>query len=222
MTLTVSAPGKAFLIGEYAVLEGAPAYVTAVDVRAVAHDASDDRPAASSAVVSCAHARTAAFLRGPRGRDRLCTAVRTGGFTLGHRKLGLGSSAAVAAAVVGYHLAAAGLELADDETRTHALALAQAAHAESQGGTGSGADVATAVHGATIRFVDRQVDAVTLPGWLSLGFVDAGAPAVTSSFVCRRCVRRRPMPRRATARACRCCARPRPDSPRRLRPEAAV
>ena len=183
MTLTVSAPGKAFLIGEYAVLEGAPAYVTAVDVRAVAHDASDDRPAASSAVVNCAHARTAAFLEARGAVIGSAPAVETGGFTLGHRKLGLGSSAAVAAAVVGYHLAAAGLELADDETRAHALALAQAAHAESQGGTGSGADVATAVHGATIRFVDRKVDAVTLPGWLALGFVDAGAPAVTSSFV---------------------------------------
>jgi hypothetical protein len=44
----VSAPGKAFLIGEYAVLEGVPALVTAVEVRAVAHDCDrPDRPAPS-------------------------------------------------------------------------------------------------------------------------------------------------------------------------------
>ncbi len=183
MTLSVSAPGKAFLIGEYAVLEGAPAYVTAVDVRAVAHDATAERPAASSAVVHCAHARVAQFLEGRGVAPGESPAVETGGFTLGPRKLGLGSSAAVAAAVVGYHLARSGLDVSSPEVRTQALALAHAAHSEAQGGNGSGADVATAVHGGTIRFVDRKVEPIALPGWLALGFVDAGAPAATSSFV---------------------------------------
>ena len=44
----VSAPGKAFLIGEYAVLEGVPALITAVDVRAVAHDSRDPERCAPS------------------------------------------------------------------------------------------------------------------------------------------------------------------------------
>src|SRR5690606_7379988 len=108
-TLAVSAPGKAFLIGEYAVLEGVPALVTAIDVRAIAH-APADAPPAVSAVVSCAHARVADYLRG-RGVEAIDVApvVETGGFTMGQRKLGLGSSAAVTAAVIGYHLVNAGL-----------------------------------------------------------------------------------------------------------------
>ncbi|HWB77938.1 MAG TPA: hypothetical protein VG755_23400, partial [Nannocystaceae bacterium] len=183
MSVPVSAPGKAFLIGEYAVLEGAPAIVTAVDVRAVAHAPSHDRPAASSAVVHCAHARVAAFLEGRGEQVGETPAIETGGFTLGQRKLGLGSSAAVAAAVVGHHLAGSGLDPKDPEVRQHALAIAQAAHSEAQGGTGSGADVATAVLGGTIRFVERRADPIALPSWLAIGFVDAGAPALTSSFV---------------------------------------
>jgi degradative hydroxymethylglutaryl-CoA reductase len=183
MTTAVSAPGKAFLIGEYAVLEGAAAIVTAVDVRAVAHTPSNERPSASSAVVRCAHARVTAFLESSGSAIGDAPAVETGGFTLGQRKLGLGSSAAVAAAVVGYHLAESGLDPRSEEVRQHALAIAQAAHAEAQGGTGSGADVATAVLGGTIRFANRSASAIAAPAWLALGFVDAGAPAVTSSFV---------------------------------------
>lgn len=183
MSIAVSAPGKAFLIGEYAVLEGAPAIVTALDVRAVAHAATADRPAQDTAVVRCAHARAAAFLEARGATVGAMPVVDTGGFTMGHRKLGLGSSAAVTAAVVGYHLAAAGLEPTDAHVRADALALAHAAHAEAQGGGGSGADVATAVMGGMIRFVDGAPSQLAAPSWLALGFVDAGAPAVTSSFV---------------------------------------
>ncbi len=183
MSAVVSAPGKAFLIGEYAVLEGAAAIVTAASVRAVAHTASPERPGADTAVVRCAHARAAAFLEARGAGVGEAPAVETGGFTLGQRKLGLGSSAAVVAAVVGYHLAEGGLDPAAPEVREHALALAQAAHAEAQGGGGSGADVATAVLGGTIRFVERRAEPITLPPWITLGFVDAGAPAVTRSFV---------------------------------------
>jgi degradative hydroxymethylglutaryl-CoA reductase len=182
-TTAVSAPGKAFLIGEYAVLEGAAAIVTAVDVRAVAHTPSADRPSANSAVVHCAHARTAAFLEGRGSKAGDPPAVESGGFALGQRKLGLGSSAAVAAAVVGYHLVEAGLDPGREELRDHALSIALAAHAEAQGGNGSGADVATAVLGGAIRFAEHRAEPVRLPPWLALGFVDAGAPAITSSFV---------------------------------------
>jgi degradative hydroxymethylglutaryl-CoA reductase len=179
----VSAPGKAFLIGEYAVLQGVPALVTAVDVRAVAH-ARLDPPSTPSAVVRCAHARVATYLEA-RGVEPIGEppVVETGGFTMGSRKLGLGSSAAVAAAVVGYHLTAAGLDPRDERVRDDALGLALAAHAEAQGGGGSGADVAAAVLGGTIRFAEGRAEPVHTPDWLHLGFVDAGAPAVTSSFV---------------------------------------
>ena len=89
----VSAPGKAFLIGEYAVLDGVPALVTAVDVRAVAHRTSEGRPALS-AVVRCAHARVGQYLEA-RGVTSIGDppVVETGGFTMGSRKLGLGLGA---------------------------------------------------------------------------------------------------------------------------------
>ncbi len=182
----VSAPGKAFLIGEYAVLEGSPALVAALDVRAVAHRPATPAKAPPSAVVRCAHGRVSAYLEA-RGVTDLPPppVVETGGFTMGARKLGLGSSAAVAAAVVGYHLTAAGLDPQDPAILEDALSLALAAHAEAQGGGGSGADVAAAVLGGLLRFQDRKARAVPVPSWVHIGFVDAGAPAVTSRFVAR-------------------------------------
>jgi len=182
--IPVSAPGKAFLIGEYAVLEGAPALVAALDVRAVAHRANAPRKNGPSAVVRCAHQRVKGYLEA-RGVHDIAPApvVETGGFTMGARKLGLGSSAAVAASVIGYHLTAAGLDPFDPRVREDALSLALAAHAEAQGGGGSGADVAAAVLGGLLRFQDRKTRPVSMPQWAHIGFVDAGAPAVTSRFV---------------------------------------
>jgi len=188
MTVSVSAPGKAFLIGEYAVLEGAPSIVTAVDVRAVAHVPTDEAAPPMSAVVRCAHARAIDYLRQLGGDieiDLRVPLVDTGRFYLGTRKLGLGSSAAVTAAVVGHHLAAHGLDPRDPDVQRDALELAMAAHAEAQGGGGSGADVAAAVLGGTLRFAHGKAESIEpLPG-LHLGFVDAGYPAITSELVRR-------------------------------------
>ncbi|MEM9462071.1 MAG: hydroxymethylglutaryl-CoA reductase, degradative [Myxococcota bacterium] len=187
MSVPVSAPGKAFLIGEYAVLEGAPSIVTAVDVRAVAHAPADGVTPTMSAVVRCAHARAMDYLQqvGEADVGESAPVVDTGRFYLGARKLGLGSSAAVTAAVVGYHLATHGLDPRDPEVQPVALSLAMAAHAEAQGGGGSGADVAAAVLGGTLYFKQGQAQPVRpLPG-LHLGFVDAGYPAITSELVRR-------------------------------------
>jgi degradative hydroxymethylglutaryl-CoA reductase len=179
----VSAPGKAFLIGEYAVLEGVPALITAVDVRAVAHDSRDPERSAPSDLSLAAHVGARDHLA------RLGTAVGevptvdSGPFHLGARKLGLGSSAAVTAAVVGFHLAEAGHDLALPDTRALALELARAAHRQAQGG-GSGGDVAAAVLGGNLRFMPgRTPEPLAHPCWLHIGFVDVGAPAVTASFV---------------------------------------
>lgn len=183
MSISVSAPGKAFLIGEYAVLDGGPAIVTAIDVRATAHAGAN---APKTAVVRCAQTRVGAFLTA-RGRpDREATpVVETGGFTMGARKLGLGSSAAVTTAVIGYHLVAAGLDPTDPDLQSSVLELAMAAHAEAQGGSGSGADVAAAVLGGTLRVQNRKPRPFALPEHLHIGFVDAGAPADTGSFIRR-------------------------------------
>jgi degradative hydroxymethylglutaryl-CoA reductase len=176
----VSAPGKAFLIGEYAVLEGVPAVVTAVGVRAVAHAGDGPDRAAPSDLSLAAHACVREHLSLGPG-DVPC--VDTGPFARGPRKLGFGSSAAVAAAVVGFHLAEAGHDLEHPATRARALELAAAAHHRVQGG-GSGGDVAAAVLGGTLRFVRGRAPEPLAPApWLHVGFVDVGAPAVTSALV---------------------------------------
>jgi len=178
----VSAPGKAFLIGEYAVLEGATAVVTAVDCRAHAQR-SASTPSHVTEVVEAAHASVSGYLtaRGLPSPGSVPT-VDTGGFRLGSRKIGLGSSAAVAATVVGFLLAKAGVEIEGIEGRKLAYGLAREGHRRAQGG-GSGADVATSVFGGTLRFADGDASPISLPEWLRIGFVDAGAPASTSSFV---------------------------------------
>jgi degradative hydroxymethylglutaryl-CoA reductase len=186
----VSAPGKAFLIGEYAVLEGHEAIVTAVDVRAHAHAPRveyGEQPSPDSPFVAAAVELTTGWLRG-RGLavpdPEQLPVVTTVGFTSGARKLGLGSSAAVTAAVVGWYLRAAGLDVRHPGARQAALSLAREAHTIAQDGRGSGADVATAVFGRTIRFSrEGGVQPLALPPWLTIGFFDAGAPASTSSFV---------------------------------------
>ncbi len=184
----VSAPGKAFLIGEYAVLEGVPAVVTAVDVRAVAHDGDGPERTAVSELTLAAHAHVRDHLASLTDRAAIHTigalpGVESGPFARGARKLGFGSSAAVTAAVVGFHLVEAGHDLTQDSTRALALELARAAHHQAQGG-GSGGDVAAAVLGGSLRFTrDASPVALPHPTWLHVGFVDVGAPAVTSSFV---------------------------------------
>lgn len=183
--LIVSAPGKALLIGEYAVLAGATALVTAVGRRAVAQVCDDPERQHPSPLTEAAYAHVRQHLSAETGLKAPgpLASVDTGAFCAGARKLGLGSSAAAAAAVVGYHLAEAGLDLDAPEIRALALRLATAAHAQVQGG-GSGADVAAAVLGGTLAFSPGRAPVeVPHPGWLKVGFFDAGAPAVTASFV---------------------------------------
>jgi degradative hydroxymethylglutaryl-CoA reductase len=186
----VSAPGKSFLIGEYAVLEGHPAVVTAVDVRAHAHRPRaqhEERPDPGSPFVAAAVELVTGWLRGHDHEVPSVPSVpvvTTVGFTAGARKLGLGSSAAVTAAIVGWYLRAAGLDVSAPHVRQAAASIAREAHTMAQEGRGSGADVATAVYGGTVRFSrDGGVQPIELPKWLAIGFFDAGAPASTGSLV---------------------------------------
>lgn len=140
-----SAPGKLFLSGEYAVLEGAVAVVTAVDARAFAiiGDVSTDVSPVLRAVadmVSCE-----IFTDRPPGVD-----VNSDVFLADGIKLGLGSSAAVCAAACGVLFEHAGLPI--DGNRDRILEIASKAHFAAQGSRGSGADVAAGVLGGTILF----------------------------------------------------------------------
>jgi len=199
-TVVACAPGKIFLTGEYAVLAGAPALVAAVDRQAevriarrsgpgplvVASLAEDERrvvdddgrgelPGGDAGAVLAA--RRAVGLRVAAG-DALDITVDSRAFLVGSRKLGLGRSAATLAATVAGLLSAAGRS-----ENAEQLEVALVAHALFQGGEGSGADIAAAVHGGVVEVVRRDTRlAVTpriLPTGLELLVGWTGEPAST-------------------------------------------
>lgn len=138
--MNYSAPGKLFLFGEYAVLRGAPAIVTAVDRRVGVASTADD----TYEVVGT----DAPSLELPRAIEQV-TARPVSGFKVdltamyaAEHKLGLGSSAAscvaLTAAVLGTTVPEAVFPPAFD------------AHRVFQRGAGSGADVAAAAFGGAV------------------------------------------------------------------------
>jgi phosphomevalonate kinase len=138
--LKVVAPGKLVLLGEYAVLDGAPAIVAAVDHGVVCRV----EPASALTIDTTGDdrfvRRALEVVRAPPGRYAFAAANPSPGAG----KLGLGGSAAatVAAVVAG----TGGTWAAADVQR-----VAHEVHAEVQGG-GSGVDVAASVHGGVLRF----------------------------------------------------------------------
>jgi phosphomevalonate kinase len=166
------APGKIVLSGAYAVLEGAPCIVTAVD-RYVVADAS----------------RAAEFLTPEVKaalRDRPAPWFDASALRSGDKKLGLGSSAAILVASLGA-LAARDLGTTEDDALRRAVFdPALVAHRAAQGG-GSGVDVAASAYGGTL--VARragsglEVRAVAVPGGLTVEVLFAGVPASTPELV---------------------------------------
>lgn len=171
MSHVASAPGKMMVSGEYAVLDGAPAIVAAVQARALARLADGDEGAHLN---EAGEARLAAVRRGEvvtsdarLGRypesaaaRRLAElhfgvstegalAVDVGALRSGGVKLGLGSSAAAAAASAAVVAVAAGLDPADHEPAIFRAAFEGHALVAPQG---SGADVAASVHGGFVAY----------------------------------------------------------------------
>jgi phosphomevalonate kinase len=149
----VTAPGKLFLAGEYAVLDGGTAVVAAISRRAAGGFVPGGEAASALVAEAVAAARDWLRARGatlPAGSVEVDTAA----FSAAGRKLGLGSSAAAAVAAVGAALEAAGVDAAAE--RAAVLALAERAHRAFQGGVGSGADVAAAAHGGLLAVARRD------------------------------------------------------------------
>lgn len=148
LDLVARAPGKAMLIGEYAVLDGAPAVVAAVDRFAVARLCPGAEPGSPFIEAALRAARALLAELGRELAGALPTpVVDTESFSLNGQKLGVGSSASATVAAVGALLAAAGLDLDDAAVRARVLASAVAAHDAAQGVRGSGADVVAATWG---------------------------------------------------------------------------
>lgn len=136
------APGKVVVSGAYAVLEGAPAIVAAVDRFAVADGARE----AAFVTDEVRAAVELGFLDRAPWFD--ASQLRTDDGRGGTRKLGLGSSAAILVASLAARWPGPGDE---DALRASLLAPALAAHRRAQHG-GSGLDVAASVRGGVLRF----------------------------------------------------------------------
>lgn len=181
--MMASAPGKILIAGEYAVLDGHPALIMAIGVRARAEIASGSPPqsdflAAAAEVIAeeCGADSTAA-------ENARRIVVDTAEFSMGGAKLGLGSSAAATVAAIACALfskkgrisrpkipitmcpthmrAGASCGTPDCE---RVFALARLAHARAQkkrGAAGSGADIAAATFGGTLVYQSKHAGSTT-------------------------------------------------------------
>jgi phosphomevalonate kinase len=178
----VLAPGKAFLFGEYAVLDGAPALVMAVARYARARRCEGLLSPFAGLVNDAAAAEL------PGERARVAFEVDSSELESDGRKLGLGSSAAacIAGAALLFHQS--GESLASEVVRRRIFRVARAAQDRLQGEPGSGADVAACLDGGLICYENvagGRWHPVRLPVQIRLLFVETGVPASTSAFLSR-------------------------------------
>jgi phosphomevalonate kinase len=156
-TPVVIAPGKIFLVGEYAVLDEGCAVMAAIarHARAQFIPRIDAMPPMVSELVRRIKAELG------EAADALppgSVLVNTDDFQLGCAAGGLGSSAAIAVAAVGAVYESLGLAV--EERRPQILTLADGGRRATQGDVGSGADTTAAAYGGLIQ-VTRHKD--TLP-----------------------------------------------------------
>ena len=200
MRIVARAPGKLVVLGEYAVLDGAPALVLAVDRYAVATlEPSRDgecslrtlspepierrfAPGAPSGtpLVDLVTASVAARAwRGSLDSTELYS---------GATKLGLGSSAAALCAFAGAWHAYARAD--GNAAPTPTLAGLVRLHRAFQGGRGSGIDVAASFAGGVVEFrLDPsgmpRIGSVRLPNSVGFAGIFTGRSASTPEFVAR-------------------------------------
>ena len=201
MRVRARAPGKLVVLGEYAVLDGAPALVLAVD-----HYCEAELESAAGAVCTLTTrmhaARTHEFAPVEDSGVPLIDIVRaqypastaagawramldSTAFWAGGVKLGLGSSAAALCA-----WAAAWRTFSAPAATLPALADLVALHRQLQGGHGSGLDVAASVHGGTVEFrLDTaglpRIGSVRLPNSVGFAGIFTGHSASTPRLVGR-------------------------------------
>lgn len=141
---SILTPGKLVLMGEYAVIEGAPAVAMAVNRHVVVRAG----PSATGGLVALAREETVRRLGVTLGGEEfVADSAALGHGTL---KLGLGSSAAVTAGAVASVFHQACLDVEDALVRTRMWDIAHAVHNEFQGSKGSGIDIAASLFGGRV------------------------------------------------------------------------
>lgn len=181
----VSAPGKAFLCGEYAVLSGAPAIVAAVGRRVIARW---DRRSPKTTLLRSEARATIAAAQEDFGEPPYHLSLDTRRLYEGPNKLGLGSSAAVAAATAAAVAAAHGHDLNEREVIDRVFATALRGHS-AVAPQGSGADVAAATYGGYLwierRCGELRVQPIEPPSSLVCLLIWTGQSARTSDLLAR-------------------------------------
>jgi phosphomevalonate kinase len=199
--IRATAPGKLVVLGEYAVLAGAPALVLAVDRRCQA-DIGPSEDDGCQLRIRAPESRETSFPVGATSGVALVDLVtsaleadgplawRAGidssGFFDGETKLGIGSSAAVLTAWA----AAWSVYAGRDRIAPDAAGLEQliSLHRKFQGGMGSGLDVAASLFGGVITYLSAPggvpcVGSVRLPNSVVFSTVFTGRSAATTDFV---------------------------------------
>ena len=186
--MTIVAPGKAMLVGEYAVLDGGPAVVAAVDcyARAELDLTARQRDSASPFVLQAEAEAQAELLRRGLSASGL-PVVDSNAFSRNGRKLGLGSSAAVTVAAVAALFDAAGIDLEVAANRGALHGAARRAHDTAQGVAGSGADILASVFGGlrTLNSDGDETRGLSLPPGIALRLVATSTSASTAELVKR-------------------------------------
>ena len=185
--MNASAPGKLFLLGEYAVLEGGPALLVPVARRARVMFGEQAGPVTSMTSETLTLPWPEAASRFPLLKSiqqtlntallqKRALTLDTSAFFLQGQKLGLGSSAALTVALV--------RACRPDDSVEATYRLAQASHQHFQGGLGSGADIALAVMEQPIRFATgTRPQPQSLPTDLHMLAIWTGRSASTTKLL---------------------------------------
>ncbi|NOZ84980.1 MAG: hypothetical protein GXP49_01710 [Deltaproteobacteria bacterium] len=217
--LTVTAPGKLMLAGEYAVVLGGDAVVVAVNRNACVTLGRDitgvggrkmgsrlSRVAAGLAVEQC-------------GIDPVPGPIEvdTSAMYIHGQKLGLGSSAATTAGVCGAVFQWAGISCGSKKSRKRIFECAFKAQSIVQGERGSGADVAASVYGGLFSYKrpeggEPAVTRLPMDGLPPMSVVWTGRPSNTPYMLRRFWLWVESMPRGEVAGALDCIS----NSARRL------
>lgn len=177
--MRIAAPGKLMLAGEYAVLEGHPCLVAAVD-RYVVAETTDELVLEPAEAMHTRQVAEQRFGRALAPLDYEATALREGG-----KKLGLGSSSAIAVAAAAFAVASANNDQLADGHLALVFELAREGHGKVSAG-GSGADVAASVFGGVLEYsIKGRATPVATQGSVPMRIVWTGVESRTHTLLPR-------------------------------------